>query len=149
MKKNMKKITTIILLIIVFVGLFNCRVNSAYQKNDYKNAIKLASSSAGTQAGKGYDDQMKDLIANKWNGDSELNDKTTNVLTTIIVAVKIIAVAIAVIMLLVVAIKYMSSAPGDKAEIKKHAVVYIVGAVILFAVTGILSIIQEFATVLD
>ena len=33
---------------------------------------------------------------------------------------------------------------GDKAEIKKHAVVYIVGAVVLFGATGLLGIIKNF-----
>ena len=55
-------------------------------------------------------------------------------------------IGVAVIMLIVLAIKYISAAPGDKAEIKKHAVVYVVGAVILFAATGILQIIRTFAT---
>jgi hypothetical protein len=41
--------------------------------------------------------------------------------------------------------KYMMAAPGDKAEIKKSAVIYVVGAIVLFAVGGILSIIQKFA----
>lgn len=58
---------------------------------------------------------------------------------------QVVGVAVAVIMLIVLAIKYISAAPGDKAEIKKHAVVYIVGAVILFAATGILQIIKNFA----
>ena len=49
-------------------------------------------------------------------------------------------------MLIVLAIKYISAAPGDKAEIKKHAVVYVVGAVILFAATGILGIVKNFAS---
>ena len=53
---------------------------------------------------------------------------------------------IAIIMLIVLAIKYISAAPGDKAEIKKHAVVYVVGAVVLFAATGILQIIKKFST---
>ena len=38
-----------------------------------------------------------------------------------------------------------SNAPSDKAEIKKHAVVYIVGAVVLFAASGLLGIIRTFA----
>ena len=49
-------------------------------------------------------------------------------------------------MLIVLAIKYISAAPGDKAEIKKHAVIYIVGAVVLFAASGIIQIIKTFAT---
>ena len=49
-------------------------------------------------------------------------------------------------MLVVLAIKYMSAAPGDKADIKKHAVVYVTGAVVLFGSAGILSIIEKFAS---
>ena len=48
-------------------------------------------------------------------------------------------------MLIVLAIKYISAAPSDKAEIKKHAVVYVVGAIVLFAASGILQIIKNFA----
>ncbi len=48
-------------------------------------------------------------------------------------------------MLLVVAMKYMTAAPGEKADIKKSAVAYVVGAITLFAVTGILGIIEEFS----
>ena len=51
-------------------------------------------------------------------------------------------------LLLTVAMKYMSSAPGDKADIKKSAVAYVVGAIVLFAVTGILTIIEQFAVVI-
>lgn len=58
---------------------------------------------------------------------------------------QVIGIAIAVIMLIVLAIKYISAAPGDKAEIKKHAVVYIVGAIVLFAASGIIQIIKTFA----
>lgn len=60
-------------------------------------------------------------------------------------AMQVIGVAVAVIMLIVLAIKYISSAPNDKAEIKKHAVVYVVGAVVLFGASGILQLIKEFA----
>lgn len=48
-------------------------------------------------------------------------------------------------MLVVVAMKYMTAAPGDRADIKKHAVVYVVGAIIMFSVTGILGIVEKFA----
>lgn len=67
------------------------------------------------------------------------------VLNIILGIAQVVGVAIAVIMLIVLAIKYISAAPGDKAEIKKHAVVYIVGAVVLFAASGILQLIKGFA----
>lgn len=59
--------------------------------------------------------------------------------------VQVIAVAVAVIMLVVLAIKYISSAPNDKAEIKKHAVIYVVGAVLLFGASAILELIKTFS----
>lgn len=68
-----------------------------------------------------------------------------NIINAVLGWVQIIGIGVAVIMLIVLAIKYISAAPGDKAEIKKHAVVYVVGAVILFAASGILQIIKAFA----
>lgn len=56
-----------------------------------------------------------------------------------------IGIAVAVIILVVLAIKYITASASDKAEIKKSAVGYIVGAVLLFAGSGILAIIQGFA----
>ena len=63
-----------------------------------------------------------------------------------ITVVQVVGVGVAIIMLIVLAIKYISAAPGDKADIKKHAVVYVVGAVVLFAASGILGIVKNFAS---
>lgn len=68
-----------------------------------------------------------------------------NIIGAIISIVQVIGTGVAIIMLIVLAIKYISAAPGDKAEIKKHAVVYVVGAVVLFAASGILGIVKNFA----
>lgn len=59
--------------------------------------------------------------------------------------VQVVGVAVAVIMLIVLAIKYISAAPNDKADIKSHAVVYVIGAVCLFAATGIIQLIKTMA----
>lgn len=64
---------------------------------------------------------------------------------SILTIVQVVGCGVAVIMLIVLAIKYISAAPGDKADIKKHAVVYVVGAVVLFAASGILQIVKNFA----
>lgn len=69
----------------------------------------------------------------------------TNIIGSIINIVQIVGTGVAIIMLIVLAIKYISAAPGDKADIKKHAVVYVVGAIVLFAATGILQIIKNFS----
>lgn len=79
------------------------------------------------------------------SSDTGLNDSIRNIIGAILNVTRIIATGVAIIMLTVLAMKYMMSAPNDRADIKKHAVVYIVGAVILFAGTGILTIIKQFS----
>ena len=97
-----------------------------------------------------YSQQMSSLISNADTVDKPTGASNTamNVVATVISSVRIIGVCFAVVMLLTVAMKYMSSAPGDKADIKKSAVAYVVGAIVLFAVTGILTIIEQFAVVI-
>ena len=77
--------------------------------------------------------------------DSELDSKAQKIVGAIISVVRIVAVGVAIIMLAFVAMKYMSAAPGDRAEIKKHAVIYVVGAVVLFGGAQLIGIIQNFA----
>lgn len=59
---------------------------------------------------------------------------------------QVVAIGIGAIMLIVLAIKYMVSAPSDKAQIKQHAVVYIVGACIAFTASGVIQIIKNFTS---
>lgn len=91
---------------------------------------------------------MSGLINDLDNGapGDETAGKVNNIVTTVITIARVVGVAVAIVMLLVVAMKYMTAAPGEKADIKKSAVVYVVGAVVLFAVTGILGIINSFAS---
>ena len=63
----------------------------------------------------------------------------------IIRVVQVIATAGAVIILTWLGVKYMLAAPSERADIKKSAIIYIVGAVLLFGTTQILGIIQTFA----
>lgn len=56
-----------------------------------------------------------------------------------------IGCGIAVIMLIVVAIKYMSAAPNDKAEIKKYLIIYVVGAIFILCCVGVVSLLKEVA----
>lgn len=78
-------------------------------------------------------------------GDSSVTTPVTNIAGSVITIARVICAAVAVAMLAILGMKYMSAAPGEKADIKKHAVVYVVGAVVMFACTGILGIIQKFA----
>lgn len=96
----------------------------------------------------GYSDQMATLIqeSDSASDDTGTVTKVNSITATIITSIRIIGIAVAVVMLLTVAMKYMTAAPGDKADIKKSAIQYVVGAIVLFGVVGILEIISKFSS---
>lgn len=55
-------------------------------------------------------------------------------------AVRIIATGVAIVMISVVAMKYLMAAPGDRADMKKASIQYVVGAVLVFGAANILTI---------
>lgn len=63
---------------------------------------------------------------------------------TLLYVIKIIAVGVGLIMLAVLAMKYMMSSAQERATIKQSAMVYVIGAVVLFGAAGILDIIETF-----
>lgn len=67
------------------------------------------------------------------------------VLNSVLSIIQVIGISVAVIMLMVLGIKYMVSSVADRAEIKKHAVVYVVGAILMFGASGIMQIIKSFS----
>ena len=87
-----------------------------------------------------------DTVTKTAKDNSGAAKSVNNILGAILTIVQVVGTGVAVIMLVVLAIKYISAAPGDKADIKKHAVVYVVGAVVLFAASGILQIVKKFAS---
>ena len=117
------KVMAVILLAVMVIASLTSSVN-ALSFNDAQNTSTVTDAAQDT---------------------SGAADSINRILGSILTIVQVVGCGIAVIMLIVLAIKYISAAPGDKAEIKKHAVVYVVGAVILFAATGILGLIQSFS----
>ena len=57
-----------------------------------------------------------------------------------------IAAGVAIVILIWLAIKYMTGSASDKADIKKSAIPYVIGAVLLFAASGVLTLIQAFGS---
>ena len=134
------KIAKIILVLFVILNLtFPMMVQATGSTHVVDGGTGGASTSKGS---KDFDiDQFKG------KGDaSGASTSVTNMIGAMIDIIQIVGTGVAIIMLIVLAIKYISAAPGDKADIKKHAVVYVVGAIVLFAASAILGIIQEFAT---
>ena len=72
-------------------------------------------------------------------------DDVSNVAAMVIYIIQIIAFAAGVIMLVFLGIKFVTSSPEGKAEVKKSAAIYVVGAILLFAAGGILGIVQNLA----
>ena len=66
-----------------------------------------------------------------------------NITGNVIFIIQMIAFAAAVIMLIFVGIKFITASPEGKAEIKKTAVIYVIGAVLLFAAGAILTILKN------
>ena len=122
--KNLMKKASIILVIVMLSMVCLSFINSTYAYDMKTYITQIDTKTDGSQAG----------------------TSAKNIVGAILNIARIVAVGVAMIMLVVLAMKYMMAAPGDKAEIKKHAVVYVVGAVVLFASAGILTIIQNFAT---
>jgi long-subunit acyl-CoA synthetase (AMP-forming) len=116
-----KKMIVIILLSIIMYGFVIMPSYAMFSKENVKSwANTTASNSAVTS--------------------------TQNIVGGVIAALRIVCMGVAITMLLVLAMKYMSAAPSEKADIKKHAVVYVVGAVVMFAASGLLTIIGNFAS---
>lgn len=120
--KSLKKIVISILLLIIFFSIINC--NSAFAAYD-----------------------MMGLVNNQVNAkaDANVTDSVNSIAGSVITIARVICTGVAIAMLTILGMKYMMSAPGDKADIKKHAVPYVVGAVIMFACTSILTILEKFA----
>lgn len=119
--KKMKRVVAITVLLMVLFAIINCNNASAFN--------------------------MMDTINNQVNAtaDGNVTNSVKSIAGSVITIAKVICAGVAVAMLTVLGIKYMSAAPGEKADIKKHAVPYVIGAVIMFGCTGILSIIEKFA----
>lgn len=99
-----------------------------------------------TASNAGYSDEMKTLIDKDYSDSTGTDAKVNEITATVITSIRIVGICVAIVMLLTVAMKYMTAAPGDKADIKKSSIQYVVGAIVLFGAVGILSIISKFST---
>ena len=89
----------------------------------------------------------KDLVG-KFDGDLGSDEqKVTNLATKtigpVLSAIRIIAIGISVIMITYLGIKYVSSAPAEKASIKNQLIALVVGVVLISVATKIIEVMQE------
>lgn len=87
-------------------------------------------------------------VLNLYDGTAPLEDgtdKITKMINNSIGTVQVVGVFIATAMLIILGIKYISASPGERAEIKKHLVVYVTGAIVFYGAAGILEIVEKIA----
>ena len=90
-------------------------------------------------------DATSEIIKNKFKGNSgsEGSESVKQILSAILSVVRTVGAAIAVIMLMSIGAKYIVASAGDRADIKKYAINYVIGAIILLGATGVLSVVQN------
>lgn len=77
------------------------------------------------------------------SGKAPTNTGLQNTVGNVIGIIQFICYAAAVILIVMLGIKFMTAAPDAKAEIKKSAVIYVVGAVLVFAAGLLLNLIKN------
>lgn len=77
---------------------------------------------------------------NTQTASDDIKNPVTEAIGAVMGAIRIIATGVAIVMISVVAMKYLMAAPGDRADMKKASIQYVVGAVIVFGAANILTI---------
>jgi len=75
------------------------------------------------------------------NGVSDLDNKTGKILSIVQVA----GAAISVVALVILGMRYMLSSPNEKATIKEKLIPYVIGVIIFFAASNLVTIVMKFA----
>ena len=121
-KKNLRILIKLIFIMLFVIGIANISfADDNFNFKDFNN---------------------KDVLTNA----SKAYNATEHAMGTAINVIKIVGTGTAIIMITYIAIKYMTAAPSEKADFKKSAAIYIVGATLILAATNILAIIINFTT---
>lgn len=121
--KTMKKICILFLIMLIFMTAFsfnNAFASTIYDTINYDGGISGSATSATTTV--------------------------TNITSTVLTAIRYVGSGVSLIMLTVIFIKYMLSAASEKAEIKKNLIPFTIGAIVLFAASNLVLILQDVAT---
>lgn len=77
-----------------------------------------------------YAVDITEITNHNWN--SDIDSDIDQIRGNVIAVIQVIGVSVALVMLVAVAIKYLTAAPNEKADVKKHAIPYVVGAIFIF-----------------
>ncbi len=83
-------------------------------------------------------------LKDEFNGEDLPVDSVKNTIEEVLFVFQVVGMGVATIMLVALAIKFIVSSPSERAEIKRHLVIYVLGAILIFAASGIAEIIKKF-----
>lgn len=115
MKKQVKVLTTIIMVIMVIATLSNVVFGA-----DVNNILDQINNNKGTTTG---------------------TDEITGIGAKIIDILQVVGIVVGIVVLLVIGIKYIMGSAEEKAEYKKVMIPYIVGAILIAAAPTIVKLI--------
>lgn len=92
-----------------------------------------------------FADGASSIIKSTYTGEGATNIESAEksaklIISTILSIIRTVAAAIAIVILIIIACKYILASAGDRADIKKYAFNYIIGAIILFSASALVSI---------
>lgn len=84
------------------------------------------------------------LASNYQGTSSEADNGIKSIIGMVLSGIRIICLAGAVSLLMWMGVKYMLASASERADLKKNLIQYAIGAVIMFASSGLLSILKSF-----
>lgn len=81
--------------------------------------------------------------------DPDMPEPVSNITTTIINTISVIGVVLSVIVLIVLGLKYMMGSVSEKADYKKTMIPYLIGVVMVVAITQFLRIIAKLVATVE
>lgn len=79
-------------------------------------------------------------------GNTTAANQITGIISNVIGIVQVICYAAAIIMLIILGVQFITASPEGKAQIKKSAIQYVIGAIIVFAAGTLLGIIANMSS---
>ena len=153
MKKYFIKFTCLLIIFILMFSLMNT-VNAiprsqieASPKPTNSTSTKPEDTTKDVDAYSESAQAVKDYFSGSDVTQGDAGQNIKEIMAAILDVVRLIGAAAAVIVLMIIGAKYLIASAGERADIKKYAMNYVIGALILFGASGILSIIKNIINV--
>ena len=128
MKKQVKLITTIIMIITLMFSIVN--------------VVFASGSVGGGAASEALGTMREGLTGPMTSGGTAVSSLGKS----IVGIMQVVGVVVAVVVILVIGIKYLIGSAEERAEYKKTMIPYLVGAVLIFAATTIVNVVYNLAS---